>query len=221
MKHLPLVPALLAATFLAACDSPALFEAPISEPGQVKYDERLIGSWYSFHFDNHGVWLLRIQPGEDEDQGRLDAFLSYTGFERQTYLSVAESFASEIDGKVYYNARIASIEGLDRTEEAGALEGMIFGAMEGFMIIRAEFDADEQVLLRILSETVPKERKLKTRNGAYAEGWFKNLYELPADELIALIRSTPEEALFNSYLGPFARVETGRPVVASAPPPPQ
>ena len=39
---------LVAALFLAACDGPALFETPISEPGQVWYDDRLIGSWYSF-----------------------------------------------------------------------------------------------------------------------------------------------------------------------------
>ncbi len=221
MNRLSLIPALIAATVLAACDGPAFFQVPISEPGQVRYDERLIGSWYSFGDDNHGVWLLRILPPEDEDRGRLDAVLSLTTVEPRTGWYIAKAFASEIDGRAYYNARITGAAGTEISDDSGMVETEILGGFDGFMIIQAEVDVDDQLSLRILSVTVPKERELKFREVTCGEDCDEKLYELSAEELIELIRSTPRDELFNIYLGPFARIETGRPVFGDEPPPPQ
>ena len=214
---------LAAALSLAACDGPAFFQAPISEPGQVRHDERLIGSWYSFggDGDDDGVMLVRISAPEGEDQDRLDAVLTLTTVEPATGWYIVEAFASEIDGTVYYNTRLTGAATIGVSDDSGQLETKAVGAFEGFMIIQAEVDADEQLSLRIISEKQPKALQLKSHETTCGEDCDERLYELSSGELVELIRTTPRDELFDIYLGPFARIWTGRPVFGREPPPAQ
>ena len=53
MKRLFFLPAFLATLIVAACERPAEFSFPISEPGLASYDERLLGTWYIISGDEH------------------------------------------------------------------------------------------------------------------------------------------------------------------------
>lgn len=211
---------LVAALLLAACDGPAFFQAPISEPGQVRYDERLIGSWHSF--DEKGrVLLLLIPPPEEEGKAHLRPVLTFTNTDLATAWFVTEAYASEIDGSVYYNTRFTSSAGTKILGDSFQTETIAYGEYEGFMIIQAEVDAADRLSLRIISELKPRTLKLKSREMSCGEDCDETLYELSSAELAELIRTTPRDELFELYIGPFARMETGRPVLGSKPPPPQ
>jgi hypothetical protein len=64
----------------------------------------------------------------------------------------------------------------------------------------------------------PKALKMKFHEVTCGEDCDENLYELSSGELVELIRTTPRDELFDIHLGPFARIETGRPVFGQAPP---
>ncbi len=74
MNRLFAIPALFAAVVLAACGGPAEISSPISGPGPVPYDERLVGTWYVIGGgDDEGVATLNVAPGGDGN-------LQVTGF---------------------------------------------------------------------------------------------------------------------------------------------
>ena len=210
---------LAAALSLAACDGPAFFQAPISEPGQVRHDQRLIGSWHSFGDD--GVALLEISPPEDAGWDRLRAVLSFINTDPGAGWYFAEAYASEIDGALYYNTRLTAAAETKISPQSGQLATRVAGEFEGFVIIQAEIDADDRLSLRVISVKQPKAMGLKSRQTTCGEDCDETLYELSSGELAELIRTTPRDELFDLYLGPFARMETGRPVFGRAPPPPR
>lgn len=211
---------IMAALFLAACAGPAYFEAPISELGRAEYDQRLVGTWYSVDTEDGFVWLLDILPPEEESPNHLSAVLSFTNTEPATGWYFVEAYASEIDGTVYYNARITGAAEVGKFDDSGGIKTSVLGEFEGFMIIQAGIDADGLLSLRVLSTSQLKAMKLKSREMICTGDCDEVLFELSSGELVELIRTNPRDELFDLQFGLFARMETGRPVFSFKPSPP-
>jgi hypothetical protein len=125
MKHMLFLPALVATLILTACNAPAEFSSPISEPGLASYDERLVGHWYlvagdedpgamtmsampvamgvlDVAFASAGItWSVRHPEGSGGQENRLK-------FEFEAARWTAH--ASVIDGETYFNARLGHVD---------------------------------------------------------------------------------------------------------------
>jgi hypothetical protein len=221
MRRLLAIPALAAALLLAACDAPAEFRSPLSEPGSAPYDQRLIGRWYAI--DGSGdepLLLLVIEPGAE---GGLEGGLSFSHLEAGGDGEAgfawfqATAHASVIDGDTYYNAQLVDGGLVEKTVGADPkIEGVdqfSAGVEHGYMILRAEVAADGMLTLRILSEQIPNERQLAAHEVKCGDDCAFKLFDLSPEELAALIRSEDRAALFAIEFGPFSRI--------GAPPPPE
>lgn len=213
-----LITALFATVLLGACDGPADFRSPLSEPGAAPYDERLIGEWYALDEDEEGIALLVIEAGEE---GLLDAAVSYmsvrpgdTGFAGLAWFN-RTAYASVIDGQTYYNTRlvegglIAKDVGEPIRTEGGPL--LPPNPELGYWIMRADIGDDGVLVLQVLTETLLKARNFPSREIDCGEDCGFTVYDLSPAELADLIRTEPDEDLFGIRMA-FARF--------GSPPPP-
>ena len=95
---------LAAGGLLAACSAPVESRFALSEPGQVTYDSRILGTWASKKTSPR--WYLSLN--KSQDQHIIDVIGSaYDRGEkiRPVRWIKARAFASEVGGKIYFNAQ--------------------------------------------------------------------------------------------------------------------
>jgi hypothetical protein len=88
------------------------------------------------------------------------------------------------------------------------------GTAPGHVIVRARVDGDRLFLRFVRNDTLLRLRDLGhfearvVETGADVESYL--LADLSADELVALLRGVPADALFNDWVGPLHRLNTRR-----------
>ena len=203
-KSAPFTRVCFAAFALAvtACGGPVESRVALSEPGAAAYDPRILGEWYVT--ENEFTWHLSI--GAREDSAVLDvvgAGLGYPDGRPVRWLTLT-AHASEIDGRLYYNV----------IRVAGA--GDDYGAPEtppGYIVTRANLIDDEQLEVCFLDES---RLNALVEGGALAgrdvEGDYGGeevpylLIETSRERLVALIRETPPDELFDCAPDPLRRL---------------
>ena len=194
------------AVALTACNPPAEFSAPISEPGGVEYDKRLIGSWYALAEGNEDYTVIHLNIGvsregllnvvaittENKPDGSRDA-------DKTIHWGAATAWPSEIDGKLYYNIQLKTGFGNYGNYSKENYETI---GKPGFIVARAAFfDDDTLRLTAISSEKIAALIRDGRVPGKVDEGEFKifSWADIGGAELQALIRSDPEEQLFRLF----------------------
>ncbi|MDH3241623.1 MAG: hypothetical protein OEO83_13260 [Alphaproteobacteria bacterium] len=184
------------AALLPACVPPAEFAAPISEPGSVEHDRRLVGSWYALMEDDAVIYL---NIGESGD-GLLNGVAIMTQ-DRPDHLSDADTtikwlaaiaWPSEIDGELYYS--------VERKKDLGHYYDE-FGK-PGFIVARAAFPDDDTLRLTVISSDKIADLIRDGRvPGQVVDGKFSIISwaDVGGAELRTLIRSYPAEQLFRNF----------------------
>lgn len=200
------------AASLTACDVPAELAVPVSDPGGASYDERVIGKWYTLEPNDDAVALLTVQAVENGELGASFGYMAVSpgasGGAGMFWVH-RTAYPSVIDGKVYYNSR--AVEGGMVVKDAGAsIETQLapFSPPHpelGYWIISVEFEADDRMILGVLSDRIPSTRDLPRRKVDCGDDCDFERVEITSEDLIALIRSEPPEELFSIRI-PFVRV---------------
>ena len=190
---------ILVALALTACAAIPESQIPLSAPGHA-YDERLVGDWY-LHIgespDKNGeqpLWVLRIQRTDAPTILSVQSFW-FGGKPLSARSSVVEAtaYASELDGRVYYNVqRIRNDDDYTTSEPPG------------YMLVYPEIDGDGLLSLLFLANDtlsrLAKADKIRTHAGGariFTEGFGYTKLDLSIDELVALVRDTPHDELFS------------------------
>ena len=209
MINLRVVIVLIAvAASLTACDPPAEFSAPISEPGGVEYDKRLIGSWYALAEGNEDYTVIHLNIGVSRE-GLLNV-VAITPDNRpdrdadeMIFWLAATAWPSEIDGKIYYNIQRKTGFGNygNRWKEIYETIGK-----PGFIVARAAFFDDDTLRLKVISsEKIAALIRGGRGDGGVpgkvyrAEFRISSWVDIGGAELQTLIRSDPEEQLFRLF----------------------
>lgn len=191
--------AALTALMLSACSGFPESRVALSEPGSVPFDQSLVGHWFC-PGDGNPVLYLQVNAAEEAEV--LDVvwiWLFQPGGEQEPlYWWRAKAHAAEVDGKTYFSAKRVAGTGDDHSlEEPPA-----------YIIARAILSDDDRLSLGLMQrewvqEQLDKDelkgRKVGARNKSGEFSYL--LLELSRPELIALVRETPDEDLFD-YSGP-------------------
>jgi len=95
---------LVAAGLLAACSAPVESKHSLSEPGQVSYDSRILGTWASQKTSPR--WYLSLKKGKEKHIIDVIGATHDRGEKvRPVRWLKATAFASEANGKIYFNAQ--------------------------------------------------------------------------------------------------------------------
>ena len=95
---------LAAAVLLSACTAPVESMHALSEPGQVAYDARILGDWASKKTSPR--WFLSMKKGKaPQTIVALAASHDRSDSEKPLKWMKATAFASETNGKIYFNAQ--------------------------------------------------------------------------------------------------------------------
>ena len=90
----------------SSCHPPMESRFPLSEPGEVEIDQRLVGTWG--YFDDKGALKNILQIGRT-DSPQVNLMLQWLNGDAPLYMT---GFASEVDGMTIYNVkRVAGIGG--------------------------------------------------------------------------------------------------------------
>jgi hypothetical protein len=168
----------------------------------MAFDQRLVGAWSSVAEDGGEAIYLQILPGEQA--ATLNIIGVATFFDpdapQPVYWLTATAYASRIDGRDYYNVRRVAGSGFDYTAE---------GERPGFIILDATLVDDATLSLCPMyagdrAELIPENRRRVVdgrfgRSGKDAEYDHYAVLELSRDELVAVIRDTPREDLFECF----------------------
>ena len=187
------------ALMLTACSGFPESRVALSEPGSVPFDQSLVGHWFC-PGDGNPVLYLQVKAAEEPEV--LDVvwirLFEPGGEQEPLYWWRAKAHAAEVDGKTYFSAKRVAGAGDDHTlEEPPA-----------YIIARAILSDDDRLSLGLmrrdwvqarLDEGKLEGRKVSARNKSGDFSYL--LLELSRSELIALIRETPDEELFD-YSGP-------------------
>lgn len=218
MSILRSVAAGIVGMLLVAC-TPVDFSTSLSEPGEVPYDPRVVGIWqttiqrdatFRWSTDDDslgsGTYHLHIRPDND---GQLKiTVIAYGEGEDYVYWLIAAAHVSKVNEKIYYNVRRVPGRGNDYTGE---------GRSPGYMIWRAEIDAEDQLFLRTLNVAFYADPEAEAWIGSVerehvecpnAESLCDKGYawiDITRDELRQLIRTAPESRWVSSAT--FKRVE--------------
>lgn len=196
------------ACVLSGCFAPPESMVALSEPGAA-YDRRLIGAWNSVDVDGDEAIYLQVLPGEAAATLKIIGVATFFDPDatEPVYWLTATAYASRIDGREYYNVRRVAGSGFDYTAE---------GESPGFIILDATFPDDATLDLcpmyyvGTLARDVPELRGRMVsgrfgRSGKDAEYDEYAVLELSREELVALVRDTPREELFECF-PPFHKV---------------
>ena len=194
--------ACLAALALGACGGPVESRVALSEPGSAAFDPRILGRWYAT--DNEFTWHLDIEAREDGAVlDIVSAGLGYSKRRSVRWLTLT-AHASVVDGGLYYNVQ--------RTAGAGDDYG-VPDTPPGYIVTRANLVDDDSLEICFLDESW---LNALIENGALegreVEGDYHGedvpylLIEAPRDRLVALIRETPPDDLFDCVPDPLRRL---------------
>lgn len=181
---------------LSACDMPPEVSVPISEPGQVEFDSKLLGQWYAS--DANGDSITIVSAIESSNGMIIGDFfiLEDSGVENKVARIRAQVHASEIDGELYYN--------IQRIGDNFAEDGSTRGESSSYIITKLEVGDDGVLSIKTLGGNYLEELIESDQVKGHTEE--DNLYgdylvlDVTREELIDLIQSHPTESLFN-YIG--------------------
>ncbi len=193
----------------SGCYAPPESKVGLSEPGE-DYDHRLIGAWNSVDEDGREAIYLQILRGEQAASLNIIGVATFVARRQDppqpVYWLTATAYASRIGSRVYYNVQCVAGSGFDYTAE---------GERPGFIILEAALLDDATLNLCPMyagkeAARVPEERRRVVdgrfgRSGGDAKYDQYAVLELSRDELVALVRDMPREALFICF-PPFHKV---------------
>jgi hypothetical protein len=214
--------AIVVAPTLSACSYPAEFRFPLSAPGTVAYDDRLIGTWLWVNADGEGAGAatLTVRP---VTEGILDIVGSatwidagggsphYSHDELDMYMFHWLAHASDVDGTTYYNARV--LDSISVRSEAGALpetrsdQHFVDHPERGYWIVYPEIiDDDYLELYLIYDDTEFKKLGLQTTNIDCGDACEFSIIDISSEDILDLIKLERPKPLFEGgYL--LTRVE--------------
>jgi len=178
---------------LPGCTGPTQFTSALTDPGETRYDSRLVGTWYAKggdfsvfgggHFN--GV-IVSVSPRDDNQLAIL--------YRSETEILRSTGYASKVDGDVYYNLR----------PEFGSYFRAYSKATETphFLLFRVEFINDDKLFVwtSFHGKGLRKVKHVSLGDGGYS------LVEQSREELLATIREISPQKLFAYQLGPFFRI---------------
>ena len=177
---------LLSMAFLTGCSDPVEFAEPISPPGEVEYDTRLVGVWiarmdypqYSSRYSappipvNRNIIALNVWPDSDKLHIlRFDGIGIGESPDDEIGWASGNLYPSAIGGRIYYNIHVVAStdKGLANTE----------GLAGGYLILRLVLAGDDSLLVQGMRYDAIEPRHI-------AGG----------EKLAALLRDTPNDRLF-------------------------
>lgn len=123
---------------LAACGQPPEFVTPLSEPGTVAYDKRIVGRWYMPMLEPIYVQIKPAWDGRSWDHKLRINMLAHEGSAVPGSFSF-EAHASTLYGNLYYNVR--------RVQTALSLDYTEAGEKPGYIIVRVFHMAPDLLLV--------------------------------------------------------------------------
>ena len=195
MKSIKILLAALA-TIFAACEGPAYFTSPLSQPGQSAIDESVLGLWYLSVGKKSTAILNVARIGDD----RLGIVLSMMATESQTTEKFEKSnctwymtaHPTELAGQRYYNVSTVSAANLKEPVSPETLE-----SVAGYMIHTARIVDDDWLVISTIKEHTPA----KLAGWSEADGHRvgkSDRYVASQEELTALIATVDGEELFKA-----------------------
>jgi hypothetical protein len=194
------------ASVLASCAGPPEFTATLSDPGEVTYDRRLIGTWYAERLGEENVNdILLLEPGREDHEivgTYIIVSLGENPAEQNVLWHRAVAYPSQFEGKIYFNIRRQAGIGSDYTEPGGT---------PGNIISRAEITEDghlawwlwgDDKLGKLAEEGRLKGHRVEQPDKSQSE-YQKAEYlwiDVTRDELRALLRDIPDEEFFGRPL---------------------
>lgn len=201
MRRMAIVTITLAALGLAACGGLPESRVALSDPDAAADPSAIVGNWYQPVDD--GAFYLRLAPREDSRV--LDATAISVGWEEGNAVRWlrASVHLTEIDGRTYANIRRHVSEGDDYSA---------LGQPPGFIIARVDLSPEGELRTAWLSSSAIEGLIEEGRaTGGEVEGLYDGekvpylLLDMDRDALVALIRSMPEDQLFDEP-GMFRRL---------------
>jgi len=201
MGRLAIVTVIVAALGLAACSGPPESQVTLSDPELGADPSALVGNWYQ-PVDDGAFYLRIILRGGSRI---LEAIGIAVGFEEGNMVRwlKASVHLTEIDGQTYANIRRHVGEGDDYAEP---------GQLPGYVIARVALSPEGGLLTTWMSastiEGLIEEGRVQGREvaGLYdGEEVPYLLLDMDRDALVALIRSVPQDTLFDEP-GVFLRL---------------
>ena len=201
MGRLAIVTVIVAALGLAACGGPPESRVALSDPEAAADPAAFVGNWFQPADD--GAFYLRLAAREDSRV--LDAIGISVGWEEGNAVRWlrASVHLTEIDGRVYANIRRHPSEGDDYTAP---------GQPPGTIIARLDLSSAGALLIGWMSSNAIEGLIEEGRaQGGEVAGIYGGeevpylLLDMSRDVLVALIRSVPEDRLFDEP-GVFLRL---------------
>ncbi len=206
------------ALVVAACDPPPEFVASLSDPGSVKYDERVLGHWYYLDVEKDITDLTSFASVTGDSGGELEVRFLW-GNRLWRYVA----FPSQVDDVLYYN--------LTRKQSPDTMDYTAPGEKPGHIIVRAIHPSPDTMLVCVLlwgkawegEETLsealrdtglaPRFVKVAPRiNGKPADPHRKMLHMLidgSRENLLRLVRENPAFYFGSAFV--FTRLGTAWP----------
>ena len=218
---------LTAASLLAGCDEPANVANPISEPGEVEIDPRMLGAWSWVAMDGDdelGTAQLMITPGapgtvnvtglwtamsehDDVDKPAEVAFISMSW----------RAHPAAIGGEIFFSAEVLQpgFTFVVNEEEPRKVEyppDLAPHPERGYWIGHAALNRPDRLTIRMLVDggrlrALAKARDYATLEVDCGEKCSLTVFDLSADELAALAALPDEETPFSLNIGTFQRID--------------
>ncbi len=221
---------LLTTFALVGCTGVPQTKVSLSEPGETPYDERLIGFWQmNYRFEHSG----RDEDGDGDEikhsigarhlqvSPREDGLLSVLGVRAKALADEpiswiqADAHASEIDGVIYYNLKLRSVDRqFYSVSEYERLPGIRYvqDLEQLYIILRVNLSDEGKLFIHfmnpyVLARLIEQDQISGRRSSCGQTCSFSVLYA-SRDELVVLIRELGSEQLFMPIgFGPFHRVK--------------
>lgn len=214
---------------VTGCMAPAEFSVPLGEPGAVKIDQRLGGTWYGiltcaqtegdFQFCGRvgpPAALLTLNIAPDPRGQNVTIMATVLALDASTLILNEETghisgrvlqlrataYPTSINGVTYYNIRRHAGVGYDYTG---------IGKIPHFIIGQVEVEGENTLYLRFLDPVldlpfdIHKKRRRVDWPTSSSYYWY-DLIDAPREQLIDWLRKADRDVLFPVRIGPFHRL---------------
>ena len=208
MRKPAILASLLLALSLVGCATPPEVGTALSEPDPALIDARLSGRWYFLgpaEYARGDLSILEITPRTDGGGFDVVGLSIWIGGTQLVQWLKATAYASELDGKIYYNVKRVPGVGDDYTA----------GNTESFLILKPVIASDASLFfLRSMNpellEKMVEDGKVSGRKveqlGKARHGVEYLVYDFSRADLVRLVRETPQGELLPIIIGPFYRM---------------
>jgi len=181
-------------TMIGACQGPAFFSSPLSQPGQSAIDESVLGVWYAPEEKKLPAILNVARIGDDRLGITLSVMASESkttkGFEKSNFTWYMIAHPTELDGQRSYNVSTVSVMGLKESIPSEKLD-----SVAGYMIHTARIVDDDWLVIFTIKENTPARLAGWSEADGHRVGKSKR-YMVSQEELTALIATADGEELF-------------------------